>query len=211
MNFALPPQTIIEVVGNVGTGKTTLAKKLATQLKAKYLDIDPYVTNPFLPLYVKNKKKWAFITALHFSYERSKLVQKVNKTLPYSIVLDHGFESGLYMYPWSSYALGEMTHEEWSFLQNLHSNFTSNLPEIQISIFLQLDSISILKRLKERGRIHEASYSQEYIEQLQKGLDRYKNLLLKKGLRESIIEYNSITNTLRVHGKHYESVERSLC
>lgn len=210
MNIALPKNTIVEVVGNVGTGKTTLSKKLAKKLGAKYIDVDPFVENPFLQLYVKNRKKLAFTTALHFSYSRSELIPKVTTTLPSPIILDHGFESGLFMYPLSSFQLGEMTEDEWEFLQKIHAKLMEKLPPVTISIFLNLDSKSIMERLKKRGRQHEALYSQKYIEQLQKGLDEYKKLLIKKRLRKSIFSYNQ-DGILDFYGKRNTILEDALC
>jgi len=211
MALSLPQNTIIEIVGNVGTGKTTFSRMLAKKLEIKYLDIDPFVENPFLPLYVKNRKKWAFATALHFSYSRSKLISNVIATKPLPIVLDHGFNSGLFMYPRASYKLGEMTKNEWEFLKEIHYKLMESLPPITISIFLTLNSKTIVKRLKKRGRPHEAHYSQKYIEQLQKGLDEYKNKLKKEKLRDTIIELNPSRNTINFHGKSNILIENALC
>ncbi len=199
--------TIIEIVGNVGSGKTTLSKKLARKISAKYIDVDPFIENPFLSSYVLDMKRWAFSTALHFSFMRSKMIAEVKKITNRPIVLDHGFESGLHMYPWASFMNGEMNKEEWDFLQQLHNEFMNDLPAVNTTIFIHLTTEEVMKRLKIRGRDHEKHYTTKYVESLRKGLDEYRKKLLKNGSRQTIIDFYPQTKTVKTTGIKTPSIE----
>ncbi len=201
---------IVEVVGNVGSGKTTLSKELAKKLSAKYIDVDPFIENPFLPSYVLDMKRWAFSTALHFSFMRSKMIDKVEKTTKKIVILDHGFESGLHMYPWASFQNGEMTNEEWHFLQQLHNEFMENLPTVNTTIFIHVTTAEIMKRLKARGREHEKHYTIKYVESLQKGLNEYRKKLLKNSLRLTIIDYYPESKKLKTTGLRNVKLEKEI-
>ena len=200
---------IIEVVGNVGSGKTTLAQKIAKSFRATYIDVDPYTANDFLSAYSKDKSRWAFTTALQFSVERSKIIQKVNE-LKKSVVLDHGFDSGLFMYPWTSYKTGEMNKQEWIFLQKLHYEFMKNLPIITTTIFIHASTSTIIKRLAERGRAHEKHYTKEYVVRLQKGVNQYKKILIKERSRKNIIEISNSGSTVVICGNNIPELDELL-
>ncbi len=203
---AFLPQ-IIEIVGNVGSGKTTLSKKLAKKMSAKYIDVDPYINNPFLPSYVMDMKRWAFSTALHFSFMRSKMIVEVKKITNIPIVLDHGFESGLHMYPWVSFKNGEMNKDEWNFLQQLHNEFMDDLPMVSTTVFIHITTEEIMKRLKIRGREHEKYYTTKYVESLQKGLNEYRKKLIKNNTRQTLIDFypkSKITKTTGVKSPEVE-------
>ena len=51
----------ISIEGNIGSGKTTLAKALAKRLKATYLP-EQFEENALLPLFYIDKKTFAFPT-----------------------------------------------------------------------------------------------------------------------------------------------------
>src|SRR4051812_32065818 len=57
------------IEGNIGVGKTTLAKALAKKLKADLLT-ERFEENLLLPLFYKNKKKLAFSLEYSFLLDR---------------------------------------------------------------------------------------------------------------------------------------------
>lgn len=200
--------SIIEIVGNVGSGKTTLSKRMSKDIKCKYINADPYLENPFLPLFIKNKSKWSFITGLHFAYyralEASKSIKFVGK-IP--LVVDHGFETGLYMYSKNEFLNKQMNKDEWDFLKVLHDGFMekANLKP-NIIIFIEVDMPTIAKRLKERGRAHEQSYSKKYILELQERLNEYKLMLIQNKARETVITVSPQKKQLSVSGKPQSTI-----
>ena len=49
----------IAIEGNIGAGKTTLSKMVASKLNAK-LVLEEFADNPFLPKFYKDVSKYAF-------------------------------------------------------------------------------------------------------------------------------------------------------
>ncbi len=51
--------SFIVIEGNIGAGKTTLAKKIAKDYNAKLIPED-FAENPFLPKFYKDPEKYSF-------------------------------------------------------------------------------------------------------------------------------------------------------
>ena len=59
----------IAIEGNIGSGKTSLAKMLGEDMKASLI-LEEFADNPFLPKFYKNPEKYAFPLELSFLAER---------------------------------------------------------------------------------------------------------------------------------------------
>ena len=59
----------VAIEGNIGSGKTTLATKLAQDYKARLL-LEQFADNPFLPKFYKSPENNAFPLELFFMAER---------------------------------------------------------------------------------------------------------------------------------------------
>src|SRR4051812_42184299 len=59
----------IAIEGNIGVGKTTLAKKLAPKLKSK-LNLEKFRKNHFLPLFYNDMDKYGLHVELSFLVDR---------------------------------------------------------------------------------------------------------------------------------------------
>ena len=61
----------VVIEGNIGAGKTTLARKIADQFNARLI-LERFADNPFLPKFYENPKLYAFPLELFFMAERFK-------------------------------------------------------------------------------------------------------------------------------------------
>ena len=136
----------ITVIGNVGSGKTTLAKILAEKLSAIYIDAEMYTLNPFLPLYVKDHTRWALATELFFTLERAKYLKtELSKNESKTKIIDSGLLMGIEVYAKHHYKAGTMTKEEWVLFKKLtidsvnskliYPNLLSTVAVISVSVW----------------------------------------------------------------------------
>lgn len=191
---------IIEVIGNVASGKSTLTKKITKNSNLKYFDIDLFLDNPFLKLVVKDRKRWAFTVGLHFSFQRSQTLKKLIKELKTnSIILDQGYDMGIKVYSKNNFLDDEMNKDEWNLLTNLHDILMRDLPKISTTIFIDVPTDEIMKRISKRGREHEKSYTKDYVENLGLRINEYINDIKKE--RNTIIIWNPIDKTIKYVGK----------
>lgn len=204
---------LIEVLGLPGSGKTTIAKSLSNKLSYTYFDLDLFQANPFFIDYPSNPEKYAFIVGLYFSYHRTQQIQRLSKDLKKNnIVLDQGFNIGLYMYSHSAYINKKMTKKEWLFLQELHKYFIGkdNLPHIDVTIFIEEPIDVLVSRITDRGRKHEVTYQKKYLSNLLKSYNQYKQNLIKSKSRKTIISYSSTTKTISCIGNEISNLEKIL-
>jgi deoxyadenosine/deoxycytidine kinase len=204
LNFA--PKTLIEIVGNVASGKTTLAKKLPQKTNLTYVDTDLFEDNPFLNPSVEDPKRWSFAEELYFFYLRAKKIPTVlQKLKKQAIVLDQGFHMPFYMYVYNRYRQKHITKIEWDFLHELFSYLYLQAPIPNIVVFLDIPINELLKRMEIRGkknkREHELLYTKEYIKQLNTGLLGYVERMKQTRKCKSVIVYNYKNKTFTTFGK----------
>ena len=60
---------LVTVEGNIGAGKTTLARMLANDFNGR-LVLEEFENNPFLPYFIQGERTKAFPTELYFMAER---------------------------------------------------------------------------------------------------------------------------------------------
>ena len=61
----------IAIEGNIGSGKTSLSRKIASDYNAELI-LESFAENPFLPKFYKDPEKHAFPLELFFMAERYK-------------------------------------------------------------------------------------------------------------------------------------------
>jgi deoxyadenosine/deoxycytidine kinase len=198
-------QKIITVIGNIASGKSTLAERLAQSLDAEYVAADDlYLTNPFFQAAVLDRTRWSLASDLWFLKKRVELLNLVDKS-ERSIVVDSGLLMGL-AYAKMREPAGFYTPAEWNlYLDYYHTLLTSTL-DSDLVIYLSIDPKLILERIRIRGREHEIKhYTQEYIVGLQGGIDFVVEDLWGNGVQ--VIQKN-ITSIQAVEDKvYYEVVE----
>lgn len=168
----------ITIIGNVGTGKTTLAKVLAQKLPAELINGDPFESNPFLPLYARDHARWALATELYFTLSRAKhLSSELKKHQDKTKIIDSGLLMGIDVYAKHHLAAGTLSHEEWFLFKRFAKSITTpDLIYPDIVIYCHSNIKTSLSRIKSRGRTFEAHHSRAYLTNLERSLN---SLILK--------------------------------
>lgn len=206
-----PAGTIIEIIGNVASGKTTTSRLIPRISSMRYVDVDIYEKNPFLPHLLKNPDRWSFTTELHFAYERSKQLGKIIKMKEFeSLVLDSGFDSGFYVYSRNGFVQKFMNEHEWHLLSKIYEQFMHNAPPITATIFLEVPVKALMDRIWTRGRKHEEDYSRSYVKQLQERINEYKQEMIALKKRKHIVTYHQLEDRIEFHGKEHPKIKALL-
>ena len=175
------------IEGNIGAGKSTLAKALAKKLKASYLP-ELFEENTLLPLFYKDKKTFAFPTEYSFLIDRQKQLthyfgsKKNNLTIS-----DYHLDKCL------CFSKVNLSETDYSFYKKHFSAIKKTIEKPDLVVYLKVDVNLIVENIKKRGRDIEKKINIKYLKKLKKELDAYY-LNKKNTLIITINSYN--TNTI---------------
>jgi deoxyguanosine kinase len=148
------------VEGNIGSGKTTLAKALAKKLKAKYLP-EEFEENPYLELFYKDPEKYAFDLEYSFFLDRVKQLSQNLDKFPL-IVSDYSIHKCLW------FAKVNLKKREYGIFKKQFHSIVPKIPQADLLVHLSASTPQLLKNIKKRGRVYEQSISGQYLEKIDK-------------------------------------------
>jgi deoxyguanosine kinase len=155
------------IEGNIGAGKTTMAKELAKQLKADYLP-ERFEENVLLALFYKDPKTFAFPTEYSFLIDRHKqLMTYFAKPSRKVTVGDFHFDKCL------CFAKANLKENDFLFYKKHFGALKQTLPVPDLIVYLDTSTDLLMKNIQKRGRAIEKSLKETYLEKIQRSFDKY--------------------------------------
>ena len=165
----------IAIEGNIGAGKTTLAKFLATNLNGAIL-LEEFEENQFLKAFY-NGEDFALHAELQFVLDRSKQMAEFFNCQRPLVFSDYVPQKSLIF---SKINLNKKEFETVKTLTNLlYKPFTK--PDLVI--FIERDVEDLIENIYKRGRNFEQSINEKYIQSLMSGYDEWLKELNQPVLR----------------------------
>lgn len=159
----------ITIEGNIGAGKTTLARILSEKLKARLI-LEEFAENPFLAKFYENPEKYAFPLELFFMAERYKQLKELLQTQS----LFERITVGDYMFTKCLlFAKVNLTSEEFKLYQKLFDIMHEQLLEPDILIYLHAPISKLQGNIKKRNREYEQLIPDEYLFNIQETYTSY--------------------------------------
>lgn len=159
----------IAIEGNIGAGKTSLAKLLAKDLNARLI-LEEFEDNSFLPKFYKNAEKYAFPLELSFLAERFQQLRKqlIQEDLFHTLtVSDYLINKSLI------FARKTLPEDLFSLYANLFDIISLSLPRPDLLVYLYLDIEQIKRNIRHRGRSYEQEIDEHYLLQIQESYLEY--------------------------------------
>ena len=158
------------IEGNIGAGKTSLAKKISEDCNARLI-LEEFTNNPFLPNFYKEPEKYAFPLELFFMADRYKQLKQVHEQEMFSdfTVSDYFFVKS------RLFAQNNLSADELTLFYRLFDIMLSTLPKPNLLIYLHADIQCLQKNIKKRDRTYEQDITDHYLLKIQKKyLDFFK-------------------------------------
>lgn len=156
-----PKYRYIVVEGPIGSGKTTLAKKLATHLGAASLFEDPDA-NPFLPGFYQDPTRHALPVQLFFLFQRSNQVRDLVQS-----DLFRGITVSDFMLEKDPlFARMNLNDAELALYRQIYEHLKPQSPQPDLVIYLQAGVETLIERVRRRATAYETSIPDDYLVRL---------------------------------------------
>lgn len=158
----------IAIEGVIGSGKTSLAKRISEKLKANTI-LEQFEQNPFLDKFYLDRKRYAFQTQMFFLINRFKQQQQLNQENLFSefLVADYIFDKD------KIFAYLNLEGEELKLYETVFPLLYRDLRKPDLVIFLQSSVDRLMHNIKRRNRRIERNITKSYIEELSEAYNNY--------------------------------------
>lgn len=162
------------IEGNIGSGKTTLARALSKRMNSR-LVLEEFEENAFLEKFYQNPKRYAFPVEMTFLAERykqlSEILAKPEDLFQNDIIADYSISKSLL------FAKNNLNEHEYNLYNDLFEILTSKLRKPDLTIYLERSMDSLLKNIKKRGRSYEMALESDYLFEIG---EKYNALLISE-------------------------------
>lgn len=155
----------IAIEGNIGAGKTTLAKKMADGFNAK-LVLERFADNPFLPKFYEDQSRYAF--PLEMSFLADRYQQFTEDTSQYDLFKSFMI-SDYDIYKSLIFAQVTLQKDEFELYRKLFNLMYKEVKKPRIYVYLYQTTERLLENIKNRGRAYEQNIEPAYLEKINKG------------------------------------------
>lgn len=153
------PYIVIE--GPIGSGKTTLAKKLAERFSVNLL-LENASANPFLPKFYHDAARYALPAQLFFLFQRAEQVRDLGQRDLFggATVADFFLEKD------PLFARLNLGDEEYALYRQIYEHLQLQATRPDLVIYLQTPAETLLRRVERRSIGYEQNISHAYLARL---------------------------------------------
>ena len=167
---------IVCIDGNIAAGKTTVLQEI--EKKGYPVFYEPFESNPWLPLYYQDPKKYALNTQIWFLSERFRQYKNADFSTRGIVFIERSMYTDRFIFVELIRRQGNMTELEVDTYKHHFEIYKNPMPDV--TIILDTPPVECQKRMTERGRGMEKGVPLDYLEQLGKVYDKnFKRLGVK--------------------------------
>jgi len=184
----------IAIAGNIGVGKTSLAKILSKNYNWK-LELESVKKNPYLSDFYEDMEKWSFHLQIYFLNNRFEQNQKILKSKK-PIIQDRTIYEDEVIFTKNLYESGFLKKREYNNYLKLFNSIIRYVKPPNLIIYLRNNNIGkLVNNIEKRDRVFEKSIQIQYLKNLHLSYEKWiRNYTLNKILIIDVTELDFIKN-----------------
>ncbi|MEI7581663.1 deoxynucleoside kinase [Runella sp.] len=152
----------IAITGNIGAGKTTLARKLSEHYKWGVL-YEAVEGNPYLADFYEDMARWSFNLQVFFLNSRFSQAQKIRSMHYQTVVQDRTIYEDAFIFAKNLADSKLMEDRDYQNYLMLYETMMNAIKAPDLIVYLQADLPKLRSQIQKRGRDFEQSISDEYL------------------------------------------------
>lgn len=163
------PYSYIAIEGNIGAGKTSLAKILSAKFNS-HLVLEEFADNTFLSQFYQHPERFAFPLEMSFlaeRYQQMLTAQTLAESQGALLISDYIFEKSML------FAMVNLRDHELSLFRRFYDMINARLRSPDLLVFLHKSTPSLQKNINQRGRSYEQQIPDEYLNGLNAQYEQY--------------------------------------
>ena len=155
----------IAIEGNIGSGKTSLAKRIGDDYNAK-LVLERFADNPFLPKFYADEERYAFPLEMSFLADR---YHQLTDGLSQFDLFKNFIVSDYFIFKSLIFAQVTLPKEEYSLYRKMFDIMYKEISKPDVYVFLYQNTDRLIENIKLRGRDYEQNIQADYLDKIHKG------------------------------------------
>lgn len=157
-------QVFLAVAGNIGSGKTTLTRRLAERLGYQGL-YESTTANPYLADFYTNMRAYALPLQLRFLATRVRETREL-VTGGVSTIQDRTCYEDVEIFAANLHGRGDMDDRDWETYRDVAEQLLAGLTPPDVLVYLRRSASGCRSQIRQRGRDYEQSMPPGYLEDL---------------------------------------------
>ena len=159
----------VAIVGNIGSGKTTLTGLLSKHYECEAL-YETVENNPYLEDFYNDMKRWSFNLQIFFLNSRFKQVIQIPNTKAL-IIQDRTIYEDCYIFAENLHDMGLMSTRDYENYYSIFLDIINFVKPPDLVIYLQSSVPTLVSNIQRRGREYETGIRLDYLSKLN---DKYE-------------------------------------
>lgn len=168
-NFAIGNIKFLAIEGNIGSGKTSLAEKIAQDFNAKPI-LERFADNAFLPKFYEDQLRYAFPLEMSFLADR---YSQLNQGLGQYDLFNDFIVADYYIYKSLIFAEVTLDTDEALLYRSIFDVMNKETTKPDLYVYLYQNTKNLLKNIKKRGRTYEENIQAEYLDNINQSYSEF--------------------------------------
>ncbi|WGH74948.1 2-amino-4-hydroxy-6-hydroxymethyldihydropteridine diphosphokinase [Tenacibaculum tangerinum] len=159
----------IAIEGNIGAGKTSLAKMMSDEFNAKVV-LERFADNPFLPKFYNDNERYAFPLEMSFLADR---YQQLSDDLAQFDLFKNFIVSDYYIFKSLIFAQITLHSDEYKLYRKMFDLMYREITKPDLYVYLYQNTERLLENIKKRGRDYEQNIEASYLQKIHDGYTNF--------------------------------------